>query len=380
MVGLSNVFTNVKGRVDSNKDISKTKRDALVKIATENLPYDHLHIWNADINGIIIQLRTNDDHLIDFWIENWFPARFDTTRPHGIIYAVTGVENQKPYAYYNSETKTAIFFNTNYYGQCKSWALGIVADIMEMQHDIHSIHGAVVDVGGTGIVIIAPTGTGKSTHSYGLTLGLKNSRIHSDDWIYVDYIGGEIGKEQRASATISERKFYLRTDIAGKYPKLGEIFKRCKLENVFDEDFTAFGNARVILDPLWIGGPEKFINTTRLRAVVLLRRDEESPPEVELKPDDAIEVLREGAYTVLPGAGPEEDWGKIKYEPFYNPYLLVRNKDREELQIEFFYKLFEIASCHILNTGPESIEQTQARIRRIVKEASKRVGGANVVC
>ncbi|HID26362.1 MAG TPA: hypothetical protein EYP22_00720, partial [Methanosarcinales archaeon] len=47
MVGLSNVFTNVKGRVDSNKDISKTKRDALVKIATENLPYDHLHIWNA---------------------------------------------------------------------------------------------------------------------------------------------------------------------------------------------------------------------------------------------------------------------------------------------------------------------------------------------
>jgi len=36
--------------------------------------------------------------------------------------------------------------------------------------------------------------------------------------------------------------------------------------------------------------------------------------------------------------------------------LLVINKEREELQIEFFYKLFEIASCHILNTGPETIE------------------------
>lgn len=366
---LNNVFTEPKRRAESDKNVSKARRDKLVEKAEANLPCDSLHVWNANIDGIIIQLRTNDAHLIDFWIENWFPAPLKAM-PHGVIYAVTGVQNQKPYAYYNTTTKTAIFFNTNYYGQCKSWALGIVADIMEMQHDIHSIHGGVVDVGGTGIVMIAPTGTGKSTHSYGLTLSIKNARMHSDDWCYVEYIGGVKG---RASAYISERKFYLRTDIAKTYPVMGELFKKCKLENVVNGDFAAFGNSRVILDPYWIGGTEKFIDTTRLRAVILLRRDEEHDPEVRLKPDEAIEVLKKGAYMVMPGAGPEKEWGKIKHEPFYNPYLLARDRHREELQINFFSRLLEFAPCYILNTGVQSIAQTQTRIRRIVKEVSSKV-------
>lgn len=366
---LNNVITEPKMRVDSDKNISTTKRDRLVKKAEANMPHNLLHSWNANIDGIIIKLKTNDPHLIDFWIENWFPAPLDAM-PHGTIYAVTGVPGEKPYAYYNTETKTAIFFNTNYYGQCKSWALGIAADIMEMQHEIHSIHGSVVDVGGTGVVMIAPTGTGKSTHSYGLTLNIKNARMHSDDWCYVEYIGGEKG---RASAYISERKFYLRTDIAKTYPVMGELFKRCKVENVKDGDFAAFGNSRVILDPYWIGGTEKFVDTTRLRAVILLRRDDEHDPEVKLKQDDAIEVLRKGEYMVMPGAGPEKDWGKIKKEPFYNPYLLVRGQHREDLQINFFTKLLEFAPCYILNTGIQSVEQTQARIREIVKEVSKQV-------
>lgn len=366
MVGLSNVFTNVTGRIDSDKKISKQKRDELVIKAEENLPYDQLHVWNADINGIIIQLRTNDEHLIDFWIENWFPAPLNAM-PHGIIYAVCNIPNEKSFAYYNTETKTAIFFNTNYYGQCKSWALGIVADIMEMQHDIHSIHGAVVDVEGTGIVIIAPTGTGKSTHSYGLTLNLPNARVHSDDWCYVDYL---TGKKSRAIATISERKFYFKTDIAKTYPVLVKLFDRCKLENV-KNDYSAFPNSRVILDPLWFGGPDKFVKTTALKAVVLLRRDKESPAEEKLDADKAIEILKKGAYMVLPGGGPESEWGKIKYEPFYNPYLLVKDEERDLLQINFFRRLFEGASCHILNTGVENIQETQNRILRIIKEARK---------
>ncbi len=367
MVGISNVSTNVVGRVDSDKNISKERRDELVELAEKYMPYSVLHVWNANINGIIIQLRTNDPHLIDFWIENWFPAALDGVRPHGTIYAAMGVPNEKPYAYYNSETKTAIFLNTNYYGQCKSWALGIVADIMEIQHDIHSLHSAVIDVGGTGVCIIAPTGTGKSTTSYGLVLSMPNARMHSDDWTYVDYIG------DRASASISERKFYIRTDIAAKFPKIAEIFNRCKLENVKDEDYAAFPNSRAILDPLWIGGPDKFIYTTRIRVVVLLRRDETSPAEVKLDSDEAIKVLKEGAYMVLPGSGSKEDWGKIKYEPWYNPYLLVRNEQREQMQTDFFHRLFDIAPCYILNTGVEKPHQTQERVKRMIKEVSEKV-------
>ncbi len=368
MLGISNVITSVNGRVESNTTVTKAQMDELVEMAKTYLPYDRLHVWNANINGTVIQLRTNDHHLIDFWIENWFPAPLEGIQPHGVIYAVVGVASHGPYAYYCSQSKTAVFVNTNYYGQCKSWALGIVADIMEMQQNIHSIHAAVVDIGGCGIAIIAPTGTGKSTQSYGLTLSVPNARIHSDDWCYVDYIGG--ARQGRASATISERKFYLRTDIVETYPKLGELFSRCKLENV-GETYTDVYNSRAMLDPYWIGGPDKFIYTTRIRCVILLRRDENSPPEQKLSPHEAIEILEKGEYMVLPGGGPEKDWGKIKNEPFYNPYLLVRNEERRELQVKFFDRLFAYATCHILNTGVESIETTQVRILRIAQETTR---------
>jgi len=369
MMGISNAITSVNGRVDSNTQVSKLEMDELVEMARCHLPYDSLYRWNANINGIVVQLNTNVPHLIDFWIENWFPAPLEGIKPHGIIYAVMGIPDHKPFAYYNTDSKTAVFINTDYYGQCKSWALGIVADIMEIQHDIHSIHGAVVDIAGCGIVIIAPTGTGKSTHSYGLALKIPQARMHSDDWCYVSYAGGEHG---RAEASISERQFYLRTDIAKNTPRLGQLFDRCKLENV-GETYWDVSNSRVMLDPHWIGGPEKFVDTTRIRTVILLRRDETSPPEVELSADEAISILEKGEYMVLPGGGPKEDWGKIKTEPFYNPYLLVRTEERKQLQREFFRELFNIATCHILNTGPETIEQTQKRILRIADEATKRV-------
>ncbi len=368
-LSISNTMTSVNGRVDSDTNVPKAQMDDLVQLARDNLPYDALHTWNANINGIAIQLVTNSDHLIDFWTENWFPLSQDVVRPHGIIYAVMGIPGMKPHAYYCTETKTAVFVNSDYYGQCKSWALGIAADIMEMQHDIHSIHAAVVDVGGSGIAIIAPTGTGKSTQSYGLVLTVPNARMHSDDWAYVDYIGGALG---RASATISERKFYLRTDIAETYPRMTEVFARCKLENV-GETYSSVRNSRVILDPKWIGGPEKFIYTTRLRSVILLRRDEKSPAEEKLEIDDAIATLMKGEFMVLPGGGPEEEWGKLKTEPFYNPYLLVKNDERTQLQVDFFRQLFKFAPCHILNTGVETVEQTHARILRIAQEAARRV-------
>jgi len=369
MPGISNAKTVVNRRVDGDTDATKPQMDELVALAEKNLPYDSLHVWNANINGNIVQLRTNSHHLMDFWIENWFPARLEGLQPHGVIYAVMGIDGVEPHAHYCSETRTAVFLNTDYYGQCKSWALGMVADIMEMQHNVHSIHAAVVDIGGSGIAIIAPTGTGKSTQSYGLVLHVPNARIHSDDWCYVDYIGG--ASRGRASATISERKFYMRTDIAETFPEMATLFDRSKLENVGDT-YWAVNNSRAMLDPNWIGGPDKFTYTTRIRSVVLLRRDGTSPPEQQLEPDEAIEVLNKGEYMVLPGSGPESEWGKLKTETFYNPYLLVKSEEREQIQTQFFRRLFTHATCHILNTGVETVVETHERILRIAHEATQR--------
>ncbi len=356
---LSNFVTEIKKRVDSEKEIDQKRRDELVALARAKLAasFETYH-WKADIHGINIGLLTNSFHLYDFWVENWYPAVGGReTMSHGTIYAVTGVEGEEPCAYYHHDSRTAIFINTEYYGQCKSWALGIAADILETQHDTHSIHGSCAVLGGRGVVIIAPTGTGKSTHTWGL-MQLPEGRVHSDDWIFVTY------SVDGATAHISERKFYLRTDMVESFPELAPILGRCRCENVENNDFTAFGNSRAILDPEWIGGPEKFVTEAVVSSVILLRRDEESPAEVKLSPDEAIEVLEEGRYQVLSGAG--DNVGDFSYESFYNPYLLVK---RSHLQKAFFRRLFNCATCHILNTGVENVEETQARIRRIINEA-----------
>ena len=57
-------------------------------------------------------------------------------------------------------------------------------EILEDEHDIYSVHGAAIDVGCGVISIIAPLGTGKTTHSWGLLL-MKNASLVSDDWYFV---------------------------------------------------------------------------------------------------------------------------------------------------------------------------------------------------
>jgi aspartate/methionine/tyrosine aminotransferase len=158
-VALQNVMTEPKTMTEANLEISTEERDALVQEAEAALPYDRYFEWNANINGIIIQLRTNVPHLYDFWVENWYPAQLESDlEPHGIIYAVDGVPGRTPYAYYNRAMKTAIMFNTTYYGQVRSWALGMVADLSERLLDVHGVRAACIDYAGKAIPLIGPKG------------------------------------------------------------------------------------------------------------------------------------------------------------------------------------------------------------------------------
>lgn len=104
--------------------------------------------------------------------------------------------------------------------------------------------------------------------------------------------------------------------------------------------------------------------------VVLLRRDRESPPEVVLKPTEAIEVLRKGEFMIRPGAGPRELWGQMGCEPFYNPYLLKLDYKAQEY---YFLRLFSEhkVPCILLNTGVETVDQTHKRIMRALFASNK---------
>ncbi len=383
----TNAVTEPKRRTDgADKNVPKKKMLELIEIAKKNLKDDELYVWNANINGVIVQLRTNSFHQYDFWVDNWFPADFDV-RPDAVVWSVNGVGGTAPYAYFCLEMMTVVFFNTNYYGQCKSWSLGL-ADAVLRPKGVHSIHGSCVDVAGRGTVMIAPTGTGKSTHVAGL-LELPNTNIHSDDWLYLTYPSSD-GKVRWAEAAISERNFYVRTDTAKESARMKELFFRCKTENVvtqpgqciakfcntpapdgkrqcmFEEGcercFWGFPNSRAILDPTWIAGQTRFVRKTKLAHVIFLTRDDQTPVQVKLEPSRAIEILKEGKYMVLPGAGAQKDWGTYKNEAWYNPYLL--NVDHP-FQEDSFRKLMSVADAYIINTGKASIQENQERIRKI---------------
>lgn len=201
-IGKSNTITRTKSRTryhDKTVDAKPGRREELVNAAVEYIvtraATEPIHMHDVVIHGVKVRAITNSRHLIDFWRENWFSAAEwkeatgiePPAHPRVIVYALGGVESQREAACYSHDTSTVIFFNTSYYGQLKSWVLGAVGRVLASEFGIHSIHGACVEKGGKGILYIAPTGTGKSTSSYGL-MTYPDTRFHSDDWVYVRYV------------------------------------------------------------------------------------------------------------------------------------------------------------------------------------------------
>jgi hypothetical protein len=270
-------------------------------------------VWQHDvvIHGVRVRATTNSPHLIHFWRENWYSVdewqgitgRPAPETPQVVVYAFGGVADQQEAAYYSRRTNTIIFFNTSYYGQLKSWVLGAVGRVLAEEYGIHSIHGACVEKDGQGILYIAPTGTGKSTSSYGL-MSYATTRFHSDDWVYIRYVhttrdgrlvhpttinvdgqtirgfrcfrwldryrdrrGGilsgltldnelvtirvadiNFAEPRRAYAYTSEKIFYLRTNLVENFPEAIPEMLRSHLENVpdvtpaFTERYGALAN------------------------------------------------------------------------------------------------------------------------------------------
>ncbi len=386
---INNYKTVQIGRVDSTTDLTPEELAELRAKVEPQLTHENKLTWDANINGVLVRLVTNSEHQMDFWMDNWWPGpNDDSVRPHGFLISVNGVEGMEPHAYYCPERRTAVFVNTEYYGQCKSWALGIAAHILEHDFHTHSIHGACAEVNGKGIVLIAPTGTGKTTQVNKLFQHPKG-RVIGDDWIYITH-PADGNYDAPLMVTQPERSLYVRTENAEEEPWLRPIFEHCKLENVItDPDechheegepcqildggkpycLWGFGNSRAIIPREKMKGPGKVADEAPMDLIVLLRRDDESPACEELTAEEAVEVLREGRTLIRPGAGPREKWGTYKSEPWYNPYLLVPDDD---VQTEYFRRACEQARTIIINTGAEgeSIQRSYERILSYLGESA----------
>lgn len=294
------------------------EKDRLMEKYSDRFLYEE----RADIYGCCIKLLTDIKYVKERWEESFYPMSA-YVRSHGRM-VVTSEENKEQRVLYDPLSKTAFLINIDYYGWVKSLALSVASDILEDSHGINSVHGACVDIDGKGVCLIAPPGTGKTTHTYGL-LRVNGVRVVSDDWFFVRLMGNQ------AIAFASERNFYIQADIAevwGEYQRLVE-----KAE--FDSKGRAVVNIR------WVIGKGRILPMTTLRKAILLKRD----------PEDNM---------VLSKLSPEEASRYIESVDFCNPHMLVRDERKTNLRKRFFRELFNSLETYIVNTSAPIIQSHKA--------------------
>ena len=214
----------------------------------------YLYTRKALIYGCCIKLLTEVEYVKEQWDDNFYSMSEDV-RSHGRLIVMEEPRKELSVKY-DPYTKTAFLINVDYYGWIKSLALAVAGDVLEDEHKIYSVHGAAIDFKGHGVSLIAPPGTGKTTHSWGL-LQLKDTRLVSDDWYYVRLSSRE------PLAFGSEKNSYIEADIGkiwGEYEKLVEKVQ-------FDPQGRAVVNVR------WIVGGGGVIPMTTMQKIMLLKRD-----------------------------------------------------------------------------------------------------------
>ena len=220
-------------------------------------------------------------------------------------------------------------FNFDYYGWIKSIALGMAGNILEDAHGIYSVHGAALDIDGSGVTLIAPSKTGKTTQSWGL-LRMENAHLISDDWYFVSFGCG------RPYIEGSEKNCYIDADIGDVW----EEYKPLVREVRFDNKGRGIGNVR------WVAGEGSVIRNTSMRYVFLLKRDASDGRAVyRMTADEALEYLSK--------------------EGFCNPHQLVCDLRRVALRKSFFARYLAECEVYMVNTTCTA-EETQENIRGVL--------------
>jgi len=288
-----------------------------------------LYARKSDIYGCCIKLLTESEPLRHMWDDNFY-AMAENIRSHGRLITLQD-PSMLPGVLYEPMTRTAFMFNISYYGYVKSVGLAIAQDILEDEHGVYSVHGAAIDVAGKGVALIAPSKTGKTTHSWGL-LRLPDVRLVTDDWFFVRL------STQRHLAFASEKNCYVEGDIGKIWKEFQPLVDKAKLDD----------SERAILNVRWIVGTTGVVPMTALYHVLLMKRDPSDQRVVrDLARDEALDYLVE--------------------RDFCNPHQLVRDERKQRLRKAFFAQLLERTEVHMVNTILPP-EQTQREIQRAIAE------------
>ena len=286
-----------------------------------------LYTSKAEIYGCCIKLLTESEQTRNKWEDNFYTAN-ENTRSHGRL-VVLNEPNQPLTVKYDPYTKTAFLINVDYYGWVKSIALAIAGDVLEDEHRIYSVHGAAIDISCLGVSIIAPSGTGKTTHSWGL-LRIPTARLVSDDWYFVRL------STREPLAFGSEKNTYIQADIG----KIWNEYERLVDKATFDQRGRAIVNVR------WIVGAGGVIPMATIHKIIFLKRD----------PADK---------TIVKPLSVEEGVQYLLAHNFCNPHQLVKDNRKVALRTNFFRRFFEQTDVYLVNTT-QTPQQTQDEIRRVL--------------
>lgn len=303
--------------------ISPEEKESLLESYSSRL----LFTRKSEIYGTCIKLLTDHEDLRRKWEDNFY-AMGENIRSHGRL-IVLNDESRPTGILYEPLTRTAFMFNIRYYGWVKSIGLAITGDILEDQHGIYSVHGAAIDIAGKGVSLIAPSKTGKTTHSWGL-LRLPEARLVTDDWYFVRL------SNKRHLAFASEKNCYVEGDIGKIWKEFQPLVEKAK----FDD------NDRAILNVRWIVGATGVVPMTTLYHILLMKRDFQDERIVrEMDKEEALEYLINN--------------------DFCNPHQLIRDERKKKVRTSFFKNLLQRTEVYMVNTIL-SPEETKKEIQKVV--------------
>jgi len=306
------------------KLISQEKKREFMK----SLNLRQLYQAKAEIHGTCIKLLTDNKEFRNMWVEN-FKGMLETIRPHGRIFCIC-TKSKKMSVEYEPLSNTLIVKNCDYYGLLKSVALALVADFIEKftsEHRRYSLHTSYVDSAGRGVCMMGLSKSGKTTLTYGLMLEKKYNFV-TDDWIFVRLYDNEI------VVNSSEKNSYIRDDLGEVWGEYKDRIKNIKFDKY----------SRSILDVTKLFGDGRVRKESVMTALVLLKRDKKDRiPFRKLSAKEALDFL-------------------IKND-FCNPHMLVRNKEKKMLRVEFFKELISRTDVYMLNT----IETPQESLEHLKK-------------
>ncbi|HJH31378.1 MAG TPA: hypothetical protein C5S50_04170 [Methanosarcinaceae archaeon] len=267
----------------------------------------------VDINGCCIKLITDQPATMGTFDENFYHFG-ERIRSHGriLVFDNIGVDGFK--VDYDPFSRTAFIWNCDYYGYVKSQALAVAGDVLEDVHRFYSLHGACLEYNGSGVAIVAPSGTGKTTLGYGL-MRRSHTSLVSDDWFFTRFQHGE------AVCMSSEKNVYIREGIEDDF----EEFKPIMQQTHLDSKHRAVINLRNVI------GAAKMHDKTTLETFFTLKRDHSDQQLVR-------------------SIGGNEMIDYLLANDFCNPHLLIKDERKLDLRIKFFEKLFKKVNPYIVNT------------------------------